>query len=300
MFIERNPEYGINRVFDPVQKYKHNDIDCVFIICAFLQTDGLRRVPIKGIKVRGGSDDDFRCLKINIDRLCRIEPSKKNIKIELVIIVNGYITDEKYIIYLDNLNGIWITDYMRVKVFQRPNIGWKWGALWDVWNGYKESGCKWWICLEQDLYINKLYYLDVGMDLLKYDKYCWVSYIKRTKIIESPYEYYGNLPLDIWRDKNNKPLYIESKEDIHCSGGSFHFIKRNVLDDMEDTFGTFTYAIGDSYELDAIVHGEIGFSQKANVLDYDFIVVPDFVIPDKREKFMYQKFLDDNYKDILE
>jgi len=301
MYIERDSKYGINRVFDPVQKYKDEKLDCISTICTFLQTDGLRRVPIQGIKVKGRSEDDFKCLKINIDRFSKIKPSKKHIRMELIIIVNGYISDNSYITYLSNLDNKWITDDIKIRVFQRSNMGWKWGALWDIWNGYKDGGCNWWLSIENDLYINMQHYFDICTKLLLDDSNsCWISYIERTTAMEKPYEYYGNLPQDIWRDKNNKPLHINSRDELHCSGGSFHFIKRKVLEDIENIYGNFTYAIGDSYELDAIVHGEIGFFQKAKALGYRHLIIPDIVIPDKREKYMYKNFLDCGYKDILE
>ena len=49
------------------------------------------------------------------------------------------------------------------------------------------------------------------------------------------------------------------------------------MNDLDETYGCFTFALGSTYSLDAIIYGEIGFSQKARALGYKWIQYPDVI-----------------------
>jgi hypothetical protein len=99
---------------------------------------------------------------------------------------------------------------------------------------------------------------------------CFISGHERKHEFD-PYEYDGPINKEAYRDKNNKPLDKAVWNDVKHVQPSYYFMPKYFLQDMDKIFGCFTYALSSNYELDAIVYGEIGFSQKAKALGYKWL-----------------------------
>jgi len=265
---------GILRVFDPLQYPTCVwSPDCIMNLTVFLENNALRRDK-DGFVVRTNNDRELYHVKKNIEVFDKLSPSTMDdFSMELLVTVNGNLTDERAINYLKSIDDKHISNNrIHIKVWQRPNIGWQWGSLWDIWQRWKGLNTTWWISKECDWHFQVENWYDVLREKFyeaeeSGNRICFVSGHER-KFDMDPYEYYGPLDKVVWRDKHNKPLERVSIEDIRHVQPSYYFITKGFLDDMDKSFGCFTAALGKSYELDAICHGEIGFCQKAKVLGY--------------------------------
>jgi hypothetical protein len=199
-----------------------------------------------------------------------------DIRMELLVTINGHLTDDKSIDYLKSIDDTVICNQkIHITVHQRPNIGWQWGSLWDIWQKWKTLSTPWWITKEVDWHFQ----LENWFDLLReryFDaqvtdkKICFVSgHQRRFKF--DPYDYDGPLSDNTWRDKYGQPLKKATFENVRHVQPSYYFMPKIFLSEMDNTYGCFTYALDKNYELDAIVYGEIGFSQKAKALGYDWV-----------------------------
>ena len=254
---------GTLREFDPLLYPKTNDIDCIVSYPIFLEENGKRRMD-DGTKGLNNHIKELENLKKKVEWITNVPVSKNDIKVEFIISICGYVIDDYCIDYLSSIDDEYLNKNVHCVVFQRPNIGWQWGSLEDIWIKYKDTNCKYFVSSEVDLeFLNEPYWYDECKELIKGDKICFISDIQKNPI--DPHNYYGPLNSRTWKDKNNKT--IEGYVDTTHTNGSY-FIRSDFLDEMYKTYGCFTYALTANFELDAIVYGEIGFCQRAIELGY--------------------------------
>jgi len=278
--IKRNKEHGILRIFDPLQYPDFDKTDCILNLTVFLENDGLRRMD-NGYREPTDNKQEMENLKRNIDFFDKSSHSiKKDFSMKLVISVNGHLMDDESINYLKSLDRQKLNDSkVEIIIYQRPNIGWQWGSLWDIWTRWKNVNCEYWVSKECDWHFRLENWYDILKEKLISNKNAaFVSAYER-KFKFDPYEYYGPLSIDVWRDINGKPFKAKW-EDVKHVQPSYYFMRKSFLEKMDKTFGCFTYALGQSYELDAIVYGEMGFSQKTKALGYSWVEFYDLTNPD--------------------
>ena len=256
------------RVFDPLPEVTQT-FDCVIHVSTFLETYGKRR--------QGTVHAYFDAAQTTIETLCTLPFSRNVQSVALIVSVNGLITEMPYIKYLQALVP---RKNQRVQiypvVFQRPNVGWQWGGFWDVWLRYKRCGCKWWFTLEGDVKLTLPFWFDLFTRDITTAKnagnmIAFVGAHQAKDTLPSPYEYYGVLPKGVWRDWENKPLENAQIEDLRHTSGEFYFCTYEFLQAMDATYHGFTAAFGGHYELDGVIHGEVGFSQKAHAMGFTYI-----------------------------
>jgi len=89
---------------------------CVFHMSTFLSSTGYRRV--------GSGYRDFNCIKENIERFSTQHISSlDNFRLDLIISVNGDITEDEFIQYYKDIDGTVVGNNVNIKIFQRDNIG---------------------------------------------------------------------------------------------------------------------------------------------------------------------------------
>lgn len=273
--IVRPEGKGVLRVFDPLMypDFKWAP-DCILNITVFLEQNAMRRVA-NGEKQLTNNDREYYHLLKSVDIFDKLNPSqRKDISMELLITVNGHLTDDRSIDYLKSIDDTLICNQkIHITVHQRPNIGWQWGALYDIWQKWGSLNTPWWITKEVDWHFQ----LPMWFDVLREKYYerqetniCFVSGHQR-KFKFNPYNYDGPLSKETWRDKYGAPLKNATFKDVYHVQPSYYFMPKNFLEHMDKRYGCFTYAIDKNYELDAIVYGEIGFCQKAKALGYEWI-----------------------------
>lgn len=273
----REPKRGILRIFDPLSYRAWEKVDVVVNLTTFLESQAPRRGP-NGTRLVSSWDKDLDDIKYNIkvyDSLCPSD--KKDFTMELVISVNGYVTDDVPINYLKSINDSYISDgRIHITVFQRPNIGWQWGALQDIWMKWKKLNCQFWMTQESDCHVNQECWFDILYEEITShkEKICFISGRERCFEFGDPYVYSGPLNKQVWRDKYNRPLENPTEYDLKHVDPLFYFISRDFLEELDNTYGCFTFALGANYFLDAIVYGEIGFCQKARALGYKWVEYP--------------------------
>ncbi len=278
----RIKDTGIQREFDPLQyPEKLECADVVMNLTLFLQSDSLRVSP-KGVRTKQNWQKDLADLKKNIDVYSNLSPSvDPNFVMELIISVNGFITDKEPIVYLKSIDNTFINNNrIHITVFQRPNVGWQWGALQDIWQKWKNTiVCPFWMTQESDCYFKKENWFDYLKEMYNKSngKICFISGKERTFRFGNPYDFKGPLNDMTWRDKYNKPLKSITEENLKHVDPLYYFISNDFLIDLDKTFGCFTYALDCNYQIDAIISGEIGFCQKAKVLGYKWLTCKDVV-----------------------
>lgn len=272
-------ELGFLRVFDPLPFMKGKR-DVVMNLTTFFESNSLRVAP-NGTRSNNSWHKDLKDVKKNIEMYDKLVPSvKDDFLMELVISVNGSITDDEPFDYLKSIDDTYISNgKIHVTVFQRPNIGWQWGALQDVWAKLKGLDCDFWMTQESDCFFKMNYWFDILRDKYKSskEKVCFISGHERTFTFGDPYEYNGPLNKGVWRDKNNNILKNPTEYDIRHVDPLYYFISRQFLEELDDVYGCFTFALSGTFFLDAIIYGEIGFCQKARALGYKWLEYEDIV-----------------------
>jgi len=90
--------------------------NCVFHMSTFLSSTGYRR--------RGNGYRDFNCIKENIKRFSTQSISSlKDFRLDLIISVNGDITENEFIEYYKDIDGSVVGNNVNIKIFQRHNVG---------------------------------------------------------------------------------------------------------------------------------------------------------------------------------
>lgn len=248
------------RYFDPLIKSR-TEPDLVIHIPVCLELIESRN-PDSGNR-------DMAALKISLEHLINMPISKEPISIDFVISVNGFIQyDEKYIDYLEGLQD---TDNYTFKIFQRPNFGWQWGSMYDVWLAYKDTKTQWFFTSECDLKMTKEYWFDYLRPFFDRGKVGHVGMFCREKIIglEGAYGSVDKIPTRLWRTASNEIKEMRTSDTLHTNG-EWYLFHRNVLRDMEETFGCFSYSMGVDRCMDGVLMGEVGICQKELVLGYEF------------------------------
>jgi hypothetical protein len=264
------------RVFDMLPEAQE-EVDCVIHVSTFLEDKGMRRA--------GNAETYFRAARMLIEDLLTRPLSEKSLRVDLVISVNGLVTNSTYIHYLEELHSVHSSHVqIRPVVFQRPNVGWQWGGLWDIWLRYKHLKCKWWVTMESDLLLQFPCWVDIftqEIEKAQEDgfKIAFLGFHQRRDWFIDTHEFYVPLPASVWRDWQNKPMKNVLPEDLRHIAGGFYFCTREFLEALDQTFHCFTFALGGNYEIDGIVHGEVGFSQKARALGFDYIAREEVYYP---------------------
>ncbi len=218
-----------------------------------------------------GHLEDFLVTKRCIESLQDQTISNQNgFKLELIISINGYITEPKYIEWFEFVNESWLNDKIYCRVFQRPNFGYHWSGFHDVWMRYKETACAFWASLECD----HVFMYDDWFDQLK------AQFTTRPEIglfgkyqnpqTVDPERAFGTIiPPRMWRNSDGKPFENPTNDIMIHTCGAFCMLKREVLQKMDDKFGCFTFGMGIHHTIDGIICGEIGICQKTRALGYD-------------------------------
>ena len=245
------------RYFDPITKPK-TDPDLVIHI----------PVCLEDIKRREGAGDrDIACLKYNIQNFLTLTPSVNHLNIDFVICVNGFI----YYDYIDYLEGLLPTKDFNFRIFQRPNVGWQWGAFYDVWLAYKHSNTKWFMSMEADVFLTKDYWFDYLKSFFKSEKVGHVGMVCPESVIglDGGYGTVDKIPTRLWKKKTGETKQMTTQDTLHTRGG-WYFCHWRLLNSMENAFGCFSHAMGKDQCMDGVLMGEVGFCQKATELGYKF------------------------------
>ena len=262
------------RYFDPLLVVKPEiNINCVLHIAVHLE-------PHKRDSDSDGDKEDFITARRAIKYISeQVISNIQKFKLHLVISINGNIENEKYIKYFNEINGKWLSEKVFCKVFQRPNFGYQWGGFHDVWMRYKETKCDWYVTLESDhrFYHDPWFDLIVkelnkaGPNFLDYGKHQNPRTLQPKKMLGV------DIPARQWRNKDNSIKQKPRSDDIIHTCGALHFCKRQLLEEMDNAFGCFTYSMGCNHTIDGIIQGEIAFCQKTAALGRKILSAP---IPD--------------------
>ena len=283
--MNKRPEgKGIERVLPPLfTPFRYDEKELIIIVTCFLETGGMRRCK-NGPKRPSYPDREFEHLKQDIETFRILKPSKFDIDIELIYAVNGFLTEDHMIKYLNDINDTYLQDKVHLTVFQRPNIGWQYGAAYDVFQKHRHTEVGYYMMKEVDRHLKVDYWYDIlnqKMMTAGYspksgynEKICWVGGVERPYRFK-PHEYAGPLTENIWRDKNYKPIKNPTKEITLCVKPHYYFLSPDFLHNLDYCYGNFTDSIGSSYELDGIVYGEHCFCQRAKELGYRWIQFTD-------------------------
>jgi hypothetical protein len=251
------------RVFDPLKpvsgvKY---DLVCHIPVCL----DNIKRR-------QEGADRDFRCLQFQLENFKKIRPSDNpNFKMILIISVNGGIGQSSYITFLKSIPKQ-LTPQIETLIFQRPNVGWQWGALHDVWMRYKDSSYIF-STMECDVYFNDNKWYDRSYEILKNNPTAgFVGQPPGNHTLPNIGAYADfEIPKRVWRDGYNRVIEKPTQPISKHSRGGWYFCRRELLQSMDNTYGCFTFALGYENALDGIVLGEVGFSHKTEQLGFNWI-----------------------------
>ncbi len=200
--IRRPEDKGILRAFDPLKLPSPQlPISVVMNLTIFLESDALRVAP-NGYRTKQSWDKDLADLKMNIAMYSEISPSDDpDFHMELLISVNGYVSDDEPIEYLKSIDGTYINNKrIHITVFQRPNVGWQWGALQDIWQRWhRDIDCDFWMTQESDSY----FCVENWFDILREQYYiassgvgfkvCFISGNERAFLFNEPHEFDGPL-----------------------------------------------------------------------------------------------------------
>jgi len=262
------------RYFDPLLPVDpKTKINCILHIAAHLESSNRDSDS-------AGDKEDFITVRRAIKYISEQVISKiPGFKLHLIISINGNIDNEKYIKYFDEINGTWLSEKVCCKVFQRPNFGYHWGGFYDVWTRYKETKCDWYVTLESDyrFYHDPWFDLVVkelnkaGPNFLDYGKH------QNPRTLQPKKTLGVDIPARQWRNKNNSIKQKPTSDDLIHTCGALHFCKRQLLEEMDNAFGCFTYSMGCNHTIDGIIQGEVAFCQKIGALGYKILSKP---IPD--------------------
>jgi len=247
------------RCFDPL-KNPNRKYDLVFHL----------PVCFDNIDRRQGVDRDFRCLKFQIENFKQVNPSNNpNFKMLLCISVNGGISSYSYVEYLNSI-GNRLTNNIDIIVFQRPNVGWQWGGLHDVYMRYKNH-CDFFCTCECDVWFFQNGWFDICLSRIKKDV-GFIGMPPGDHTLPNIHAYADfNIPVRVWRDGNNNIINRPNVRISKHSRGGWYLCTKKLLDRMDDVYGCFTFALGHSNALDGIVLGEVGFSHKTEQLGFTWL-----------------------------
>ena len=269
---------SFNSLGVPVVDYS----DCVCHLSVFLCNNGARR--------EGNAFLDFLCIKKNIELLKTQKISAKDgFKMMLVISINGDIQEEEYIKFFKEINNNIIGNNIHVIVFQRPNIGFQWGGFHDVWLRYQSINCDWYMTVESDVYFKHDTWFDYFIEKMaknqktgflgQYQDLALSSLEKHIPLTCYDYE--------CWRNTDNK-IYKPTQKELQHTRGGFYFCRKEFLQKMDAAFGCFTHSFDHDYFYDGVLAGEVGFSQKANVLNYPLFNDEDIAYVRERNDLLLQ------------
>ena len=234
--------------------------------------DVILHIPICLEKPTGKSnrDADIECLK----KTLKVLTTQTGFKGKLNISVNGVIKIKDDVKYLQTIDDTQIGPFQTI-VFQRPNYGYQWGGLYDVWLKHKDvKENKYFATLECDCFLTTNWY-----------KIC-IKNIKDLGYIGQPpsrdlaargKEY--DISNRLWRNGNDEIISdVEDMRNImyHTRGG-FYFCSRFLLTKMDKVYGYFTPALQSDLCIDGIASGEIGFASRTRQLGFDFKDIDDIV-----------------------
>lgn len=240
----------IIRRFDPLHYPSINSADCVFHVCGYLEED---------------TENRLKALKNCLNTLTALNAKTSN-KIVIVLSINGGIEDEASINYLEH-----IKKSTSIIVFQRPNIGYQWCGLYDVWLKYKHINCNFFATIEQDCYVIRENWFSYLVERIKGKKNMGYIGMSRARVNTISPESYLTLkiPPNIWRDGKNNVVKIKQEQTGHSRGG-FYFCTKQLLTAMDNVYGCFSFALGDNHPYDGIVQGEVAFAQKTVALGFQW------------------------------
>ena len=218
----------------------------------------------------GGAVEDFLCLKRSVESLKEQTISAAaGFQLELLVSINGYVTDPGFIGWFKSINDTWLNNKIYCKVFQRPNFGYHWAGLHDVWMRYKETNCQWYASLECDHVFMVDAWFDQVTKVMKHTpKIGLFGKYQRETTVEPGFPIGVQVPANTWRNGNGTVKEKPNSGDLIHTCGAFCMLKREVLEKMDAAFGCFTFAMGINHTVDGCIYGEIGICQKVTALGY--------------------------------
>ena len=201
---------------------------------------------------------------------------------DLIISINGDIDKANYIKYFQDIHKKWLSDKVFCKVFQRPNYGYHWAGLHDVWMRYKDTKCKWYVSMECDHRFMYDDWFDKVTEILKSNASIGgFGKAQNNRMIQPKKIMSVDVPITVWRNGDGSIFHNVSKNHLNHTCGALHFCKREVLEKMDKAFGCFTHSMTINHTVDGIIQGEIAFCQKMKALGYriESEKIPDLVRP---------------------
>ncbi len=262
-------DYEYFRQFDPLKPVNHGrNITGILHIAGHIEEKN--RSDKKQYHDSGGALEDFVCLKRGVESLKEQVISKeKTFKLELIISINGYVTDVRYIKWLNSINEQWLNNKIYCKVFQRPNFGYHWAGLHDIWLRYKDTGCQWYASLECDhVFMVNDWFDRVTKIMINDPKIGLFGKYQRERTTEPDFPIGVKVPKNLWRNGDGTIMKKPRSDDLIHTCGAFCMIRRNVLERMDKSFGCFTFAMGINHTVDGCLYGEIGICQKTTALGF--------------------------------
>lgn len=251
------------RVFDPLKPVSGQAVHCAFHIPVHVE-DRERDSDSKGMI------EDFIVSRRAIELFREYTISNlKSFRLDLVVSVNGNITNKRFIDYFESINNKWLQPgKVLCKVFQRPNVGFQWGGYHDMWMRYKDK-CNWFATMEAD---HRLMYDNWYDRILEYvgDGSRFTYGKSQTQKEWDPKRPLGVLrvPDNCWRNSDGSNRNATRQDMVHTCG-AFHFCHNSILTKLDNAFGCFTFSMGCDHKIDGIIQGEIGFCQKIKSFGYD-------------------------------
>ena len=292
----------IFREFDPLHVPKIERTFCVLHISSFLQSHNIEKWDVNDkdseenwIKhVKSRAKTNFLCLKYTINDLLSKKASENDCRIDIIISVNGHIEEPEYIDYLRDINGKSNGCY-HITIFQRQNIGFQWGGFHDVWLRYKDVECNWYATMEGDCALSE-YWFDIASKSIEYNTeigfngqpnttkngnliprgvHCDQNAIDVKNFYDASDRIQRPIPIGVFRDQDNGFYRYHSMINTCHTRGGFYFCKKEMLENIDDTYGCFTHSMGCNHSFDGIILGEVCFCQKITTLGWKWTTSPN-------------------------
>jgi hypothetical protein len=272
-YIDRSKVY---RQFDSLHIPTVGKTDCVYHISSYLEDK-------EGVSDRVNTSREFEVFRLNIDHLLSQTISQLDgFRMDLIVSINGHISNPTYIEYLNSINGT-NNGKVFITVFQRPNVGYQWGGLHDVWLRYKDVKCTWYVTTEADVYMEDDIWYDTAVHKVNASGNGYLGQNARINMIH-PFEaesspgmwYIGDSSPLVWRNGNGDIIKPTKEMTQHTRGG-FYFCCDTLLRRMDEVYGNFTFSMGCNHEYDGIILGEVGFCHKITALGYKLFKNEDMV-----------------------
>lgn len=258
------------RDFDPLYPVNSSHIsDCVLHMAVCFEPRKTH-ANFEHCVMNGRNLAELDHLKFNIDRFNLTEiknSSNPNWQGDLIISINGFIHDGETLNYLRSIDGSDLKSGLKVKIFQRPNVGYQWGGFYDVWQRYKDATCQYYVSFEEDCFFSTGWF-DRLVKEVQPDNIGCVGQLPCNKVRQIGI--WNHVPAIFIRDGSNRhitlPIHIKNSEHTR---GAFYFCKKSCLERLDTTFACFTHAMSNNHQIDGVFAGEIGFSQKLAACGYE-------------------------------